>query len=297
MELSEDVIELVRKHKAKFASFKYLGDDGFLKQIDVSASSLENNFFFASNNISLYPIKSKAFVDPFRSALTTTFYCENHNSKMNARNIAKKIYTSANHPLFNEYFAQISFWVISENSRNNNLAYIADPIDQHANLRADIISTLETVGIESTAHYHGKANNESVIGIKGKTVIDLADNIVIAKFIIANVSASYGMCVSFIFNENINLNLLLKSKKTEIDAVYASLMARSKQASAFSTQTNEYFFELKEIHHYKVDNEVALHIELVTLEQFIPYLCLVELLSYEINSKLVEKELSLFFKK
>ena len=42
---------------------------------------------------------------------------------------------------------------------------------------------------------------------------------------------------------------------------------------------------------------MVLHIELVTLEQFIPYLCLVDLLSYESKSKLVEKELSLFFKK
>ncbi len=297
MKLSEDDIDLVQKHKAKFASFKYLGDDGFLKQIDVSASALKKSIFFAASDLNLHPIKSKAFIDPFRSELTTSFYCENHCSTMNPRTVAEKIHDSANYPLFNEYFAQISFWVVDETSGDNDLSCIADPIDQHANLRADIISTLESIGIESTYHHHGKRNNESVIGIRSKTVIDLADNIIIAKFVIANVSASYGICISFSFNENINLNLFLKSQKTEIDKVFTALTDRSKQVSTFSTQTDEYFFELKEIHNYRVDNEVVLHIELVTLEQFIPYLCLVDLLSYEIKSNMVEKELSLFFNK
>ena len=61
--------------------------------------------------------------------------------------------------------------------------------------------------------------------------------------------------------------------------------------STFSTQLDEYFFELKEIHHYKFNDEVTLHIGLVVFEQFIPYLCLVDLLSYEIKSKLPDKEL------
>jgi len=297
MKLSEDDINLVQKHKSKFASFKYLGDDGFLKQIDVPAKAIKNSIFFAATNINLHPIKSKAFIDPFRSELTTSFYCENHASTTNQRNVAEKIHDSANYPLFNEYFAQISFWVVDETCEDNGLHCIADPIDQYANLRADIISTLENIGIESTYHHHGKTNNESVIGIKGKTVIDLADNIIIAKFIIANVSASYSTHISFSVNDNINLNLFLKSQKAEIDKVYTALTARSKQVSTFSTKANEYFFELKEIHTYKVDEEMVLHIELVTLEQFIPYLCLVDLLSYESKSKLVEKELSLFFKK
>jgi len=318
MKLSEHDIELVRKHKAKFASFKYLGEDGFLKQIDVSTSAfVGNNILFAANDLNLHPIKSKAFIDPFRSLLTTSFYCENHSHAMNPRKTAERIYNSATHPSFNEYFAQISFWVVDKSSgddvsayattqdtleielgkESNSLAYIADPMDRHANLRADIISTLETIGIESTYHYHGKTNNESVIGIKGKTVIDLADNIVITKFIIANVAASYGICINFTFNKNINLSLFLKSQNTEINAVYAALTSRSKQVSTFSTQIDEYFFELKEIHHYKIDDEVILHIGLVVFEQFIPYLCLVDLLSYEIKSKLVDKELSLFFKK
>ena len=294
MKLSEDNIELVHKHKSKFASFKYLGDDGFLKQIDVSANSLVGtNILFAENNLNLHPIKSKAFIDPFRSLLTTSFYCENHGSTTNPRKAAEKIYNSAPCPSFNEYFAQINFWVADEFSgeKSSNLAYIADPIDQQANLRADIISTLENIGIESTYHYHGKINNESVIGIKGKTVIDLADNIVITKFVIANVAATYSRCINFTFNENINLSLFVKSQKREIDATYTALTSRSKQVPTFSTQLDEYFFELKEIHHYKFNDEVTLHIGLVVFEQFIPYLCLVDLLSYEIKSKLPDKEL------
>lgn len=297
MKLSEDDKSLVQKHKTKFVSFKYLGNDGFLKQIDFSARTIENGNFFATSDLNLHPIKSKAFIDPFRSELTTSFYCENHDaSTNNPRAVAGKIHNSANYPIFNEYFAQISFWVLDEASEDNGFSRIADPIDQHANLRADIISTLESIGIEPTYHHHGKRNNESVIGVKGKNVIDLADNIVISKFVIANVSASYGICISFSFNENINLNLFLKSENTEIGKVYTALTARSKQVSTFSTQTDEYFFELKEIHNYKVDNEVMLHIELLTLENFIPYLCLVDLLSYEAKSKLIESELTLFFK-
>ena len=300
MKLSEDNIELVHKHKSKFVSFKYLGDDGFLKQIDVSTSSLVGtNILFTVNNLNLHPIKSKAFIDPFRSLLTTSFYCENHSSTVNPRKAAEKIYNSATYPSFNEYFAQISFWVVDEFSeeKSSNLAYIADPIDQQSNLRADIIATLESIGIESTYHYHGRKNNESVIGIKGKTVIDLADNIVITKFVIANVAASYSRTINFTFNDTINLSLLVKSQKTQIDAIYSALTSRSKQNSTFSTQLDEYFFELKEVHHYKVNDEVVLYIGLIVFEQFIPYLCLVDLFSYEIKPKLTNKELSLALNK
>jgi hypothetical protein len=300
MKLSEDNIELVHRHKAKFISFKYLGDDGFLKQIDVSTSSLVGtNILFAVSNLNLHPIKSKAFIDPFRSLLTTSFYCENHSSTVNPRRTAEKIYNSATHPSFNEYFAQISFWVADEFSgeKTSNLAYIADPIDQQSNLRADIIATLESIGIESTYHYHGRINNESVIGIKGKTVIDLADNIVITKFVIANVAASYSRTINFTFNETINLSLFVKNQKTQIDAIYSALTSKSKQAPTFSTQLDEYFFELKEVHHYKVNDEITLHIGLIVFEQFIPYLCLVDLLSYEIKQKLTDKELSLVLNK
>ncbi|MCF8494312.1 MAG: glutamine synthetase [Rickettsiaceae bacterium] len=300
MKLSEDNIELIHKHKSKFVSFKYLGDDGFLKQIDVSTSSLVGtNILFTVNNLNLHPIKSKAFIDPFRSLLTTSFYCENHSSTVNPRKAAEKIYNSATYPSFNEYFAQISFWIVDEFSeeKSSNLAYIADPIDQQSNLRADIIATLESIGIETTYHYHGRKNNESVIGIKGKTVIDLADNIIITKFVIANVAASYSRTINFTFNDTINLSLLVKSQKTQIDAIYSALTSRSKQVSTFSTQLDEYFFELKEVRHYKVNDEVVLYIGLIVFEQFIPYLCLVDLLSYEIKQKLTDKELSLVLNK
>ncbi len=300
MKLSEENIELVHKHKSKFVSFKYLGDDGFLKQIDVSANSLVGtNIFLAASKLNLRPIKSKAFIDPFRSLLTTSFYCENHSSTVNPRKTAEKIYNSCSYPLFNECFAQISFWVTDEFSgrKTSNLAYIADPTDQQSNLRADIIATLESIGIESTYHYHGRINNESVIGIKGKTLIDLADNIVLTKFVIANVAASYSTTINFTFNENINLSLFVKGKKTQIDDTYNALMFRSRQDSTFSTQLDEYFFELKEVHHYKVNDEVVLHIGLIVFEQFIPYLCLVDLLSYKIKSKLTDKELSLVMNK
>jgi hypothetical protein len=297
MNLSEDDIKLISSNESSFASFKYLSDDGFLKQIDFSSNALKNNIVFVPHGINLYPIKSKAFLDPFRSVSTTSFYCENRNSKMNTRKEAERIYASSSHPSFNEYFAEISFWIETKLAKNNKVNFVSDSIDPYANLRADIISTLEAAGIESSYHYKGKTNNESVIAIKGKTVIDLADNIVIAKFIIANVSISYAMNANFTYDENINLKLFLKSKQTEIDAVYASLAARSKQVSAFCTKSKEHFFEIKEIHHYKVDSDVILQLELTTLEQFIPYLCLVDLLSYEINSKMINKELLSLFKK
>ena len=89
----------------------------------------------------------------------------------------------------------------------------------------------------------------------------------------------------------------MKSQKTQIDAIYSALTSRSKQNSTFSTQLDEYFFELKEVHHYKVNDEVVLYIGLIVFEQFIPYLCLVDLFSYEIKPKLTNKELSLALNK
>ena len=296
MQLSEAEIELARQNKSQFVSLKYLGDDGSLKQIDTSFNNLEEGrSFVCSNEVNLKPIDTKGFVDPFRSFPTTSFFCENIAGKHNARKLSAKLLSKSTEsfkPLLN---AEISFWVSTEEDQSD-YTLIADPIDSHANLRSDIVATLERINIKTASHYHGITPAESVIGIRGNDIIDLADNIIIAKFIIANIADSYGLKAQFVFQTLSSLSLVITGSQGDIDKICTSIQRKGKQLSLFVNNSNIYSCKLGKIHNYKTTAQNAvLKISLLCHDLFIPYLAFAGLLLYSVDSKLLNKEILQYF--
>ena len=295
MQLSERDIELIRQNKSQFVSLKYLDIDGVLKQIDASFTSLEERSLnICDDNINLKPIYNKGFIDPFRSFPTTSFFCENIASKMNSRMLATKLLKALNESIKSKLSIELSFWIANE--VDTGLTYVADPIDKHANFRSDVVSILEKIGVRTTSNFHGKTSAESVIGIWGDNIIDLADNLIVTKYIIANIADSYNLKAQFTFNSNANISLVIIRNMDEQNDIFLSMQRNIEQLSLISSRFNNHSFKLLDLHNYKMTNsDVVLKIDLYCEGCFIPYLAFVELLMYSVNKKLPQKELVQFF--
>lgn len=289
MQLSGAEIKLVKQNKSQFVSLKYLDDDGILKQIDSSLESIEKrNLYICNDTINLKPINGKGFIDPFRSLPTTSFFCENIASKINSRKLAVTLLKDSNDSIKSKLSIELSFWIT--NNDDIALTYVADPSDKHANFRSDVVSTLEKIGIKTTSHFHGKTSSESVIGILGDNIIDLSDNLVIAKYIISNIADSYCLKASFTLDSNANLSLIIIGSIDEQNKIFLSMKKNIEHLSLIASQFDNHGFKLLELHNHKITNSnAAFKISLYSEDLFIPYLAFVELLIYSENKNLTNK--------
>lgn len=71
------------------------------------------------------------------------------------------------------------------------------PIDTGQDLRSEMVETLREVGITPLLHHHEVANSQFEIGFKYSTLTGTADNIQKFKYVIHNVSQSYGKTATF----------------------------------------------------------------------------------------------------
>ena len=115
-----------------------------------------------------------------------------------------------------------------------------------------------------------------MVGIRGNDFIELADNIIIAKFIIQNVVDSYGLNVKFSCDSSPNLTLLIQSNKTIIDKIYSAINV--KQTAILTDSQRAKNFEIMALQRQEIGTKIALSIRLLCYNHFIPYLSFVELL-------------------
>lgn len=125
-----------------------------------------------------------------------------------------KINTEANH---------VSFKIDSEESPHNsgrdyptgNMGhripqkggYVPEaPMDSLSDIRAEMLTVLESMGVEVEKHHHEVAPSQCELGIKFSTLVDSADNIQLYKHAVHNVANSYGKTATFmpkpIFGDN-----------------------------------------------------------------------------------------------
>ena len=302
MLLSKTEIQIAKQNSSHFVSFKYIEANGTLKQIDTSFNSLEGDRSFVCNNeINLKTIDGKNFIDPFRSLPTTSFFCENIASKYNSRKVAVTLVSQSSEEFKPTLSAEISFW-IAETYSQSDYQFIADPIDKYANLRSNIMSTLESINIKTTIHFHGPTSGESIIGIRGNDVVDLSDNVIITKFIIANIAESYGFTVQFTALDSSinNISLVIQGHDNDMNKLLNAMQLNIEQISLVSSNTIN-GFELASIHPYKIDvsntSNSALKISLICNNLFIPYLAFAELLLYNVDKNFLKNEISGYFNK
>lgn len=71
------------------------------------------------------------------------------------------------------------------------------PMDSLSDMRAEMISTLDSVGITGVLHHHEVAPGQCELGFDFSTMTATADNVQKYKYVVHNVAHSYGKSVTF----------------------------------------------------------------------------------------------------
>ena len=71
------------------------------------------------------------------------------------------------------------------------------PVDSGADIRAEMLSVIREMGVETEKHHHEVAPSQAELGIKFDTLVRCADNMQIYKYAVHNVAHSYGKTATF----------------------------------------------------------------------------------------------------
>ncbi len=71
------------------------------------------------------------------------------------------------------------------------------PIDSGTDLRAEMLTVLEEMGLNVEKHHHEVAPSQHELGIKFDTILRCADNMQVYKYVVHNVAHSYGKTATF----------------------------------------------------------------------------------------------------
>lgn len=71
------------------------------------------------------------------------------------------------------------------------------PMDTHHNMRSEMLSMLEEVGVKPRLHHHEVAAAQCEVGFQYAELVASADNVQKCKYVVRNVAGSYGKSVTF----------------------------------------------------------------------------------------------------
>ena len=71
------------------------------------------------------------------------------------------------------------------------------PVDSLSDIRAEMLSVLESMGVSVEKHHHEVAPSQCELGIRFATLIESADNVQLYKHAVHNVAHSYGKTATF----------------------------------------------------------------------------------------------------
>lgn len=72
------------------------------------------------------------------------------------------------------------------------------PVDSASDIRAEMVTVLDQVGVPVEKHHHEVAPSQHELGIKFSTLTDCADNMQLYKHVVHNVAHSYGKSATFL---------------------------------------------------------------------------------------------------
>lgn len=203
--------QLYLEHECHVISFKYLDENNVFNQIDISAKRYFSDQEYRERHNYLLAHAYNIFLDSFRSVQTITIFCSGlSNSLKELRQVIKKTNISAEKTIV----SHISFWVIENIYKTDACTENIDSnlVDIYANIRSEILLLLEAIGVSVISHYR-KVDNEMCIAIESDNLLELIDNLVIARFTILNCAASYNLKSKLWSPEKDNLQLSYYSIK------------------------------------------------------------------------------------
>ncbi len=71
------------------------------------------------------------------------------------------------------------------------------PVDSLSDLRAEMLTVLDEMGVETEKHHHEVAPSQNELGVKFRTLVKMADHLQIYKYVVHMVAHSYGKTATF----------------------------------------------------------------------------------------------------
>jgi len=71
------------------------------------------------------------------------------------------------------------------------------PVDSHSDYRAEMLTVMRAMGIETEKHHHEVAPSQNELGIKFSNILQIADWVQIYKYVVHNVAYGYGKTATF----------------------------------------------------------------------------------------------------
>jgi len=71
------------------------------------------------------------------------------------------------------------------------------PIDSLQDMRSDMLTIMKVMGLQPEKHHHEVAPAQHELGMKFNTLVQMADNMQLYKYIVHNVAANYGKTATF----------------------------------------------------------------------------------------------------
>lgn len=115
-------------------------------------------------------------------------------------------YSVTPHKVSYQVDAEAAAWNTDAEIEGGNLAHRANfkggyfpvnPVDEAADLRGEMLSTMKRIGMKVDKHHHEVATCQHELGMIFGTLTEQADNIQKYKYVIHNVAAAYGKTVTF----------------------------------------------------------------------------------------------------
>ncbi len=75
--------------------------------------------------------------------------------------------------------------------------FAVPPLDSSADMRAEMLTVMGEMGVETDKHHHHVAPAQSEIGLKGAQALRAADAVQLCKYVVHNVAHSYGKTATF----------------------------------------------------------------------------------------------------
>lgn len=255
---SQDVLERAKVEGVKFLRLQFTDSFGMLKNIAVTAESLDRviagQISFDSSvvdgltngqekDIVLLPDLSTFLVFPWRprEGAVARFICDVNNYDGTpypgcSRQVLKKVLSDVDRMGFEiSVSAEVEFYLFCTDSKGNPTTETHDkagfcdltPVDLGENARRDIVLTLEDMGFEIGFSHHEVGPGQHEIALKSDNALAIADKLVTFKFIVRTIAQRHGLHATFmpkplngLPGSALRLNLYLNRRdvSTNIDA-------------------------------------------------------------------------------
>lgn len=235
--LKEDLIKFVRDKEIKMVNLCHVAEDNRLKTLNFAinneahlndilgageradGSSLFSYIDQTKSDIRIKPKINKAFLNPFNNTPTLNVMCSYFDDNGKPFEISPEtILSKAQERLLKNtgmtlmFLCELEFYMISNHEKNalypgtsQKNYQESSPFVKFEQVRNEILTTLAAVGVPvKYGHTEvGMVENENSLAeqheveLQLESPLDMADHVTIAKWIIRNVSAKYGVETSF----------------------------------------------------------------------------------------------------